>query len=243
MNVRVFKPELTFRDSTVWYGDTAPVSPGGYAYNFVSPAIWKHGATLDSGVTMTGAKPDLVLTYAPEAGIADNKIAAKRDIPVDVTVKIGGTNVTDKTGFVHQACSPACAWTAPAVPGSPAFLLHVKTCRLTIQKTCGAANEPYVFNIKRNDAAYMTVSITTNGSGSGSTTIYELPVGTYTVTEEDEWSWRYEGSAAGSASLESANWSDTLACANTRKTTSPWFKWLNGYSLTAINRYSPPAGN
>ena len=32
--------------------------------------------------------------------------------------------------------------------------------------------------------------------GSGSVTIYDLPLGTYTVTEDTSWSWRYTADGA-----------------------------------------------
>ncbi len=243
IHVNVFKPKLKFRDSEVFYGADAPASPDDYGYNFMGPAAWKHGDDQDTGVTMTGTKPTLTLTYTPEAGtiLGSNPgtINTKHDIKVAVTVSIGETGVTDKTAFVHEACTSACAWdslSSSTNPSSPAFLLHVKTCQLTIQKNGGAAGEPYVFNIKRNGDDYMTVSIT----GSGSKTIYELPVGEYTVEEEGKWSWRYEGSATGSASLGSTKQNDTLTCTNEQKTDKT--KWLNGYDLE-INSHSLPAGS
>lgn len=243
IHVNVFKPKLKFRDSEVFYGADAPASPDDYGYNFMGPAAWKHGDDQDTGVTMTGTKPTLTLTYTPEAGtiLGSNPgtINTKHDIKVAVTVSIGETGVTDKTAFVHEACTSACAWdslSSSTNPSSPAFLLHVKTCQLTIQKNGGAAGEPYVFNIKRNGDDYMTVSIT----GSGSKTIYELSVGEYTVEEEGKWSWRYEGSVTGSASLGSTKQNDTLTCTNEQKTDKT--KWLNGYDLE-INSHSLPAGS
>lgn len=70
--INVFKPELTYKDSEVYYGDTAPDCTGN-----LTQTKWKHGETLSDaeGVTMLGTAPTLDLTYTPEAGkIADGKI-------------------------------------------------------------------------------------------------------------------------------------------------------------------------
>lgn len=151
--INVFKPELTFKDSEVDYLDNAPTN---YDANKVGEA-WKHEGIEDTTVTMLGKKPTLDLTYATGDGISDGKIVSKSDdIKVKVTVKIGDTNVTDKTTFVHQDCNPACGWTEPTGNGDPAFLLHPKSTGLVISKTVsgGSANpnEHFAFEIKGGDA-------------------------------------------------------------------------------------------
>lgn len=151
--INVFKPELTFKDSEVEYLDNAPTD---YDANKVSEA-WKHGTTDSGSVDMLGKKPTLDLTYTPGDGIEGGKIVSKSDdINVKVTVKIGDTNVTDQTTFVHKPCDPACDWTKPTEKGNPAFLLHCKNTVLVISKTVsgGSANpnEHFAFEIKGGDA-------------------------------------------------------------------------------------------
>ena len=79
--------------------------------------------------------------------------------------------------FQHQNCDPACGWNETELNGNPAFLLHVKTCQLTLTKAGGADGEPYVFHILKNGRPYSEVTIV----GNNSETIVELPVGAYTI--------------------------------------------------------------
>ena len=226
-SINVFKPELTFKDSTAYYGDNAPAYSGNLTFT-----KWKHGSTYstEQDVTMIGDAPTLDITYTPEANkVVNGKINTKEDIAVDVTVKIGSVDVTDKTTFVHQACDPACSWNVTAPNGNPAFLIHVKTCQLTITKKNGNDGEPYVFTVKKDGQPYTEVTIV----GNNNVTIYELPVGTYTIEENTKWSWRYTANNGSSAALTSQNPTGTIICTNTRTID----KWLNGFSDVVTNTF------
>ena len=236
--INVFKPVLTFKDSTAYYGGDAP------AYtNNVDGEVWKHGDTLSTNVTMIGEKPELAIDYTPEAGkIVAGKINTKNDIKVAATVKIGNTDVTDKTTFEHQACDPACSWNVTAPNGNPAFLIHVKTCQLTITKNGGAENEPYVFTVKKDGQPYTEVTIVADKNGRGSETIIELPVGTYTIEENTGWSWRYPSptySTTTGVALSADSHEGTITCTNTLDNN----KWLNGFSTVVKNVYTPKSNN
>lgn len=222
--INVFKPVLTYKDSEVYYGDNAPTD---FSAN-KTPEVWKHGETLSTGngVTMIGDKPTLDITYTPESDkIVDGKISTKQDIAVDATVKINNTDVTSYTRFQHTNCEGKTC----TVPNDKEFLLHVKTCQLTITKEGGAVGEPYVFTVKKGDAKYSEVTI----NGNGSVTIYELPVGTYTIEEDEGWSWRYTGDNGSNATLSAQNSNGSITCTNTK--TQDY--WLNGYSAVVENVY------
>lgn len=216
--INVFKPVLTFKDSDVYYGDNAPADYSGS----LTTTQWKHGDTLstDSNVTMTGTVPDLGLTYTPEAG----KINTKQDIAVDVAVKIGNADVTGSTTFIHTKCSGNSSCTDPT---NGKFWLHVKTCTLNITKAGGANDESYVFTVKKNGEPYSEVSI----EGNTSQTIYELPVGTYTITENT--GWRYSASYSGDATLSATTPGGTITCTNTKNND----QWLNGFSAIVRNTF------
>lgn len=221
-NINVFKPTLTFKDSDVYYGDAAPADYNGS----LTTTQWKHGDTLESSVTMIGTAPNLGLTYTPEAGkIANGKINTKQDIAVDVAVKIGTTDVTGSTTFIHTKCSGNSSCTDPA---NGKFWLHVKTCTLNITKACGATDESYVFTVMKDGAPYSEVSI----EGNTSQTIYELPVGTYTIAENTGWSWRYTASDSGGATLSETTPEGTITCTNTQNNKD---QWLNGFSAIVRN--------
>lgn len=219
--INVFKPELTYKDSEVYYGDTAPDCTGN-----LTQTKWKHGETLSDaeGVTMIGTAPTLDLTYTPEAGkIADGKINTKEDISVDVSVKIGTDDVTTYTTFQHTDCEGRIC----TVPTGKEFLLHVKTCTLTIAKQGGADGEPYVFDICKDGEKYSEVTIV----GDGSENIEELPVGEYTIEEDTGWSWRYSPKYGDSAALTAQNPTGSITCTNEKNKN----QWLNGFSDVVKN--------
>ncbi|MDO5400346.1 MAG: VWA domain-containing protein [Eubacteriales bacterium] len=223
--INVFKPELTYKDGEVYYGDTVPTD---FIEN-LRDTKWKHNEVSANTSTM-GAAPVLIIDYTPDPSkVTDGKINTKQDVMVNASVKIGDKVVTDDTTFVHTACPGTdCGWTNPENGGTPAFLLHVKTCQLTVIKSGGADNEPYVFTVKKDDQKYTEVTIV----GNQSKTIYELPVGNYTIEEDTGWSWRYNPTYAdNSASLSSKNPKGNITCTNTPE--NPY--WLNGYSGVKTN--------
>ncbi len=222
-NIHVFKPELTFKDSEVYYGDDVPSDFSGNK----TSEVWKHNTTIstDAGVVMTGEKPTLTLTYTPEEGkIAGDKINTKQDIAVDVTVKIGTADVTGKTTFKHTNCDGKTC----TLPEGKEFLLHVKTCQLTITKTGGNANEPYVFDVFKNGGNYSEVTIW----GNDTETLVELPVGNYTIVEDTGWSWRYNANNGSGAALSVTSPNGSITCANS---SNGKIYWLNGFSQVVRN--------
>ena len=220
--INVFKPELTFKDSEGYYGAAAPTT---YADN-LTETEWKHGTTLDTAVTMTGAKPALDINCTPEAGKIDanGKINTKQDIGVDVAVKIGGTDVTSHTTFKHQDC----AGQTCTLPENMEFLIHVKTCQLTITKSGGADNESYVFDVLKDGTKYSEVTIW----GNNTETLVELPVGTYTIQENTGWSWRYTADNGTGVTLSAEAPAGEITCTNKSNDKN---YWLNGFSQVVRN--------
>ncbi len=229
VSVNVFKPELTFNDIFVFYGDDAPTDAE-YADSW-DDTKWKRSDVESTEVSMIGIAPDLVLTYTPEAGkIAGGKVNTKQDIEVDVSVKIGETDVMQHTTFLHTPCDPPCGWVDPDQGGSPAFLIHVNTCSLTISKAGGAADEPYVFTVNKGGTPYTEATVV----GNNSVTIYELPVGTYAIVEDGGWSWRYSAAYdPENVVLSSETPAGTIIATNTKNKNF----WLNGYSDVLKNVY------
>ena len=237
-NINVFKPVVTFKDSEVYYGEDAPKS---YDVNTVS-TVWEHGdgdnVVSDLSVSMTGTAPDLKFSYEPRPGVG--KINTKNDIPVDVTTSIGDTDVSGHTTYVHKDCGEG---KTCDLPEGKEFLLHVKTCQLSITKEGGIDGEPYVFNIMKEIAAgkyslYTTISIT----GNESETISELPVGTYKIAEDTNWSWRYgapeiivNSEPTTTCDLSSTNPTVSFTVINRIEEQG----WLNDFSTVVQNVYGP----
>lgn len=225
--INVFKPELTFKDSEAYYGAEVPDLKGN-----LTMTEWKHNGTVDTEATMTGEKPKLTITCTPDADkVKDNKINTKQDVGVDVTVTLNNTNVTDKTTFQHTNCTGQTC----TLPEGKKFLIHIKTCTLTISKEGGANNEPYVFNIRKDGKEYSEVTI----CGNGTKTLYELPVGTYTIQEDTGWSWRFTADDKGNATLSAKTSTGTITCTNTKDED----KWINGFSKVENNIFKKVATN
>ena len=206
--VYVYKPELTFKDSEGYYGDTAP----GFDSNLTA-TVWKHGET-EANTDAMGAAPELTLTYTPDAdAIVDGKINTRTDFGVAAAVKIGETDVTANTTFKHTPCEGKTC----TLPDGTAFLCHVNTCSLKISKAVtgdGAnQNQTFVFDVKDSAGKLVTTIVLKGGEQK---TITGLAVGTYTVTEDTNWSWSYSivGDNNRQAALSSTMPSTTVDVTN-----------------------------
>ena len=231
-NINVFKPELTFKDLERYYGALPEDSD-----NPVNEE-WKHGDTVADENTIIGPKPNLMIStgYADSVLDATGKINTKRDIPVKADVMIEGEDVTQYTTFQHQPCTSGCSWTDPTTPGNPAFLIHVKTCQLTVKKSGGVQGESYVFTVYKDNQPYSQVTI----EGTEPQTIYELPVGEYTIQEDTGWSWRYTPSYSGKVTLSATAPVGTITCTNTPNGKT---SWLNGFSSVVRNVFATATSN
>ena len=234
-NINVYKPELTYQDSEVFYGETKPTDAE-LADN-LSLTQWKHNGT--EATADMGTAPDLAITYTPNASQIDdnNKINSTQDIPVAAVVKIGNEDVTTYTTFVHTPCDPACGWSEPGQKGSPAFLLHVKTASLIINKTGadGNKNEGFIFDVTGPNNLTFRVSVKDNGTVK----ITGLPLGTYTVTEDEGWSWRYTATGSAQAELTKAKPDGAVTIQNAKDNSY----LLDGSAYAQNNSVRPAAGN
>ena len=224
--IHVFKPQLTYKDSEVWYGDNAPNT---LDTNLVeetwinSDGSKKHD---DDGVHMLSSKPTLTLEYTttPVNAIVEGYIAVPDDIPVNVLVKIGDTAIDEHVKFEHVNCSHEnCGFDAEACE----FILHVNTCSLTVKKAIAEgsrlldAEQSFIFTVSYpglttkegvtilRSAVYNVVVV-----GERSRTIVGLPVGDYTVRENTYWSWRYTLDENKSATLSAESSVATVTMTN-----------------------------
>lgn len=198
--VNVFKPELTFKDSEGYYGDTAPKFS-----DYLTDTVWKHGETKANTAVMMGEAPELAITYTPDDGaVVGGKINTRTDFGVAASVKIGEANVTENTIFHHTPCDDGKNCT---LTDGKAFLCHVSTCSLTISKTVEGEgtnpNQTFVFDVKDSAGKVVTTIVLKDG---GKKTITGLAVGKYTVVEDTSWSWSYHivGDNNQTATLSSA---------------------------------------
>ena len=235
--INVYKPELTYKDSEVFYGDNLPTNFD--TYNRTATK-WKHGET-EANDSKMGDAPALTITYTPDANKIDenNKIASTEDIQVKATVKIGSEDVTTYTIFAHTACAEGvtCGWNETTLDGDPAFLLHVKTATLKITKegADGNKNEGFIFNVTGPNNLTFRVSVKDNGTVK----ITGLPLGEYTVTEDEGWSWRYKAENSGKVELTETAYEGSVTIKNAKD--NPYL--LDGSAYAQNNSKSSAAGN
>lgn len=225
--VHVLKPTVTatVNDVQKFYGESYTLGDG------VNGQINVEWTDKTAGHTVipaaTGSKPydkdDLTLDYSFTDTSASSKIVPKHDFDVTVKVKKNGTEIPATITTSCNVTGSSCG--ASETDGK--YTVHVQTCQLTITKTGGTDGEPYVFNIKKNGELYTQATVT----GNGSVTIYELPVGTYTIEEDTNWSWRFTSTTSGGVTLSKDNTSGTITCTNTQARNS----WLNGFSQIVQN--------
>ena len=236
--VNVYKPEITFNDSRINYGETADYRDNG------GTVVWKHNGTEAVAADMTGTAPELSFAYAPKAA------AFTKDTYVKVTVTsdkdTATTKISDAVTFVHTKDTdfPGCSFD----PAQGQFIVHINVFDLTIQKTAKAGttidpNQTFVFKVKNNDnGKTMEIVIT----GEGQQTIKGLPMGSYTITEDTGWSWQYHPTA-DTQTITVSETSRTVTFEN-EKTPTNWLtsfaevinKWV---SATEIQQIPAPETN
>ncbi|MDD6236209.1 MAG: InlB B-repeat-containing protein [Clostridiales bacterium] len=110
------------------------------------------------------------------------------------------------------------------------FIYDPTLTTLTITKS-GAdvskdPNQSFIFYVKGADENTKDIDITVVINGNGSKTIQSLPVGTYTVTEDTQWSWRYRAQSSNPATIEAKGGDVKNEIIFTNDRTAD--KWLDG---------------
>lgn len=234
--VNVYKPEITFNDSRINYGETADYSSNG------GTVVWKHEGTAAESASMTGTAPALTYAYDPAAA------AFTKDTYVKVTVSANGETLpAGVVTFKHSDCDfPGCSSSFDPAQGQ--FIVHINVFDLTIQKIAKAGttidpNQTFVFKVKNNDnGKTMEIVIT----GAGQKTVKSLPMGSYTITEDTGWSWQYRPTA-DAQTITVSETSKTVTFEN-EKTPTNWLtsiadvinKWV---SATEIQQIPAPETN
>lgn len=115
------------------------------------------------------------------------------------------------------------------------FIYDPTLTTLTIRKTGWAAideGQTFLFTVRGTDENTRDIALTVTVHGNGKTTVAELPVGSYTVTEMTDWSWRYtpQGGAAQTVTAGAEGAELTFVNGRTEE------KWLDGGAF-AVNLF------
>lgn len=190
--VHVLKPTVTVKASDVsrYYGENYNTPDDS---NTTGSVTWadENGDNI-SGITVIGSKPydekDLEYSYDHGQFVVQNN-----DTTIKVVAKVGG---------VEKA--------------STSYVVHPKFCTLTVKKDVAnlyGANDSFIFNVVGEGNIKYEAKVVINGAGSA--TLTGLPVGSYTVTEDIGWSWRYTcDSRTKSTVLSSAKANDSVTITN-----------------------------
>lgn len=194
----------------------------------------KNNAFVDVTYTVEDEKGTAIGTYKVPAGNSSGTW-------VWSDAASGGTVAPEQTTTYKVTCtvSPTQVGTQQAVSSEPVpFTITVNTCSLTISKKVTGQNngQSFVFTVKdTNGNVITTVAV----KGGASKTITGLPIGTYTVTEDTQWSWQYDLTSGNDVKKElKANAAEDHATAeftNAYKGTN----WLTSFA-EVINKWVSP---
>ncbi len=260
--INVFRPVITFTDYTAFYGDTFPTLSSWE--NRVS-VEWMHGETNANTVTMLAGHKEPTVNLSSEYNPAledNNRVNTKHDFPVQVTpfqtfeADQFSSDISAYTTFKHQPCDPDCGagiTDHAATADMAEFMIHVKTGSLTVHKKGGTPGETYLFTVEKDGAFYTEIAVYVGADGAGSATLYELPKGTYTVTEDAQWAWRYEitydapaGLAKNERTVTPQNPNVEVICVN-KKESLQWLTahaaWLNVAGIQTPIAIEPKEGD
>ena len=113
--------------------------------------------------------------------------------------------------------------TTPTEPVAEQGKLKITATR---PDSANAKEQSYVYLVEGPDGISLNVAIVLKaGETSGSAVIAKIPTGTYTVTEERRWSWRYSDGSKKSTAVTAGETANV-----TFDHTLDLFEWLNGYS-------------
>lgn len=157
------------------------------------------GNDLHDSVTKTTASSTVTEQYVPIPGYAPKQYSIRLDLSSDPE--------QNKITFIYEPTRTT----------------------LTIQKSGWEAideNQTFLFHIQGIEDTTKEIDLTVTVHGNGKTTITDLPVGKYRVTEMTGWSWRY-APAGNAQEITLAVDGTTLPFANQRAKNN----WLDGDSF------------
>lgn len=217
--VHVLKPNaaVTLRDVERFYGETYTL---GEDNNAAVTLEWKdmtadHTDIPEAEGKAPYTKNDLTVAYEAQGiTVTGNQFTVpKDDVTINVKLMNGAEQITDAT--ITTTCNLGCE--TSRTDGT--YIVHVKTASLTIKKEGNVGTtEGFIFNVVKADDANTSFRVSVQGNGQ--VTITGLPLGTYTVTEDTDWSWRYKGGVSvsdSSVTLTTESPTGYVTVTNTKK--------------------------
>ncbi|MCQ2564129.1 MAG: VWA domain-containing protein [Mogibacterium sp.] len=187
--IHVYTPSYAFDDMSKYYGEEITLPSA-------SDVTWKNGDN-KAPSTMDNTKPtvEVTLTPTPATAFDNGYVQVKEDVPVKAVIKLGGADVTAaliSAGKITRTCTPEICKTVPAATTDVAFVVHVKTVSLTVEKQIKGlmADKTAEYNFKVTITPAADSGITVPEStfvlgDNGTKTLDELPLGDFSVEEKD----------------------------------------------------------
>ena len=192
-SVKVYKPELTWKDTTMSSGT---VLTDDTLKNQLVNKTWKHENEEYTPTSMFGTEP--TLNYVFHANDADGRELDQTQLTdetnVYVAVTSDGKNLNGVTTFIRmrgEQCPGDCTATAGGnvVGNTTHFCIHLDNGELTITKTVTNWNNAkgdqatFFFEIKDGNGKTYEQALTVTKESPTATATMTLPAGTYTVEE------------------------------------------------------------
>lgn len=243
--VRVFLPQFAVTAQDVWadYGERVPLAQWGLIQEAAgAPEVtvtWKRDGVTEP-VTMANAEPTIsgyVFTFTA-SGTPDGKLEGGTYTTgtQDADFRVGLTSC--QVGEKEYSVPAGALTVVPVVAGEEHdFTVHINKFRMTVTKTATGADtylQDFIFTVSDGTQSFQIVI-----HGEGSKTVVGLICGkTYTVTEEEGWSWRYQSDGTASVTCTTNPISNTAptegsltAAPVTMSNTLIDVKWLSGENM------------
>ncbi len=240
-------PGYTFNDRWTVSGGGAGID-GEYTTAQLKSAITGWKITSNIVITAQCSEPTVTITYVPVTGTAAHDNTGGTVDPYSETIKVAsetaaGSTATanDKYRFVGWFTDEQCTKPVDSTLVVNNKFTPAKVEGKNIEETYYAKFERAVADLTIRKSGWQQIDerqsflFTVEGQGlkldvvihgNGEVTIKDLPIGTYTVTESTDWSWRYTPDGNGKDIALSSAGANTVTFKNTRS----WIYWLSGDS-------------
>lgn len=238
ITIYVLEPQVSVsvKDISRYYGSSYALNPAAEDVGESVTLNWNKPtacplSSVNDGCIAPYDESEIVVSYMSSGY---NGTVGKKDIPVTVGASLYGTDPIEGTVTVNTTCALGCN---PASRTDGTYIIHTKTCDLTVVSNGGDASETFVYTIMKDGAVYTKVSM----KGGQSVKLSELPIGEYTVVPDEAWAWRYSTAFKNGISKVTLNATDpsgTVTCTNTKTQTM----WNSVMSKVKVNAFSKLIG-
>ena len=253
-DIHVLKPTFTFRDTKEDSGETVDLTKKN-----LESTEWSDFNDGHSAGTATGPVPTFVLTYDRMETGGNEPNDASFTVDSVANFKLAGVTINDFDVTLerdnHYKVIPDDKNSCDVGLGightdGRDFTIHLNNFNLTIEKklaegTTADPNESFRIIVTNEDTGF-TTSFMLKPGVENAVILTNLPAGTYTISEDTDWSWRYDCTSITGGGTEvnknittgtyTAEFNDDATVTYTnKKDTNTWLSWED----TKVNVFNP----